>query len=282
MNIDATLIKIIIIVFPGIVAYSLFHNLKASRASYLWEAAIEIFIFSFIAYYVENLFNRILKHGFRFWIGEVIPNNINAILTNAEISWVELLYAIGVAVLLGLIFALFYNKKIITKIGQFLRITNKYGDEDVWEYLYNSPNIEWVHVRDFENGLIYLGYVKAFSNKPNTHELLLTDVDVFDNDNNKIDKLPAIYLPLSNNYVVEIPRLVGVNPLSLSYEEFEKIQTKIVFAEEKEVLSDMYLKNENKKNYTLKRLQSRKKHIQLQIILEKYKDMEEFNAQESK
>ncbi len=75
-------------------------------------------------------------------------------------------------------------------------VTKRFGDEDVWEYVFNSgsPMSEYVNLRDFDRQLTYAGYVGAFSETGDIREILLRDVDVYDFTGTLLYNMPHIYL----------------------------------------------------------------------------------------
>lgn len=77
----------------------------------------------------------------------------------------------------------------------------------MWEYLYNSPNVEWVFIRDHKLDLIYYGWIAAFSEAKEERELLLRDVDVYENIYGKpLYKTDAMYISRNKfDLTVEIP-----------------------------------------------------------------------------
>ena len=93
-----------------------------------------------------------------------------------EISYVSLL-ALPVAA--GVSFAL--NHKWLHKLAAAIKVTKKFGDLDVWAFVFNSNVTEWVTVRDIKNDLTYQGWVHAFSDTCTPNQLLLRDVQVFRN-----------------------------------------------------------------------------------------------------
>ena len=82
---------------------------------------------------------------------------------------------------------------------RFLRLigaTSRYGSEDLWDYTFNlkTPAVEYVHVRDFEQKLVYAGWVTAFSESGKLRELTLRDVEVFNFDGELFYEVPRLYL----------------------------------------------------------------------------------------
>ncbi len=73
------------------------------------------------------------------------------------------------------------NYKLIMRALQLIKATRRFGDEDVWDYTFNSrdPSVEYVHVRDFANELTYAGWVYVYSDSGSLRELTLRDVQVY-------------------------------------------------------------------------------------------------------
>ena len=81
-------------------------------------------------------------------------------------------------------------------------LTRKFGELDVWGYAFNSPQVEWVTVRDHVRNLAYDGWVKAFSDDSKNAELLLMDVKVHKNDSGELlYEIPSTYLSLDRSTI---------------------------------------------------------------------------------
>lgn len=62
-------------------------------------------------------------------------------------------------------------------ISTGIKATKTYGDEDVWDFTFNSSDaaVEYVHFRDFANRIVYAGGVREFSETDKLRELVLRD-----------------------------------------------------------------------------------------------------------
>ena len=49
----------------------------------------------------------------------------------------------------------------------------------MWDYFHNTPQIEWVFVRDHKMDLTYYGWIAVYSDSEKDRELILKDVQVF-------------------------------------------------------------------------------------------------------
>jgi hypothetical protein len=82
------------------------------------------------------------------------------------------------------------------RIAHALRLSRRFPDQDVWDYVMNSSLGGWVVVRDIERDLAYFGYVKAFSQPGERDELLLVQVAVHQNSTGTaLYETGAVYLP---------------------------------------------------------------------------------------
>ncbi len=76
-----------------------------------------------------------------------------------------------------------------------MRVTLKYGDENLYSYYLNLKEVEWVWVRDPINDLTYQGKVSQFSENKSIQELVLSDVSVYSYLNSKLQyEVPSLYL----------------------------------------------------------------------------------------
>lgn len=130
--------------------------------------------------------------------------------TKEEIKVSEVFYASLIGVILAVILVLIINKKSLYKVANFFNISNKHGEDDVWDFLFSSNDVEWITIRDTETSLVYQGAVSSFSQKDDKRELLLAQVMVYkDNGDAGLKELyekDFIYLSfdVSANIVIEL------------------------------------------------------------------------------
>ncbi len=85
---------------------------------------------------------------------------------------------------------------MLTWVLQKIHATKRYGDEDVWEFMFNSSRAEaeYIHLRDFEKKITYAGWVETFSETEKQRELVLRDVVVHEFEGKVLFESPRIYL----------------------------------------------------------------------------------------
>jgi hypothetical protein len=98
-----------------------------------------------------------------------------------KVSYPEIVCVCVVAAALGVLLTLDSTYKIHSRLARRLRITKKFGELDVWGYVFNSRDVQWATVRDHKNDVVYEGWVSAFSDDSKSAELLLRDVSVYKN-----------------------------------------------------------------------------------------------------
>lgn len=107
---------------------------------------------------------------------------------------------VGAAVVVASVLAIGWlylsNYKLIVRALQLIKATRRFGDEDVWDYTFNSrdASVEYVHVRDFANELTYAGWVDVYSDSGSLRELTLRDVQVYGFDGDLKYATPRVYL----------------------------------------------------------------------------------------
>ena len=117
-----------------------------------------------------------------------------------KIKFREIIFASFIAAGLGIVISININRSFTMRLMRYLRITNRYSDADVWSFTMNSPLDAWITVRDRRRGLVYDGYIDAFSPGDAERELLLSRVVVYDAESgDEVDKIPVLYLSLEKN-----------------------------------------------------------------------------------
>lgn len=204
MKFDLLLLQIAVIFFPGII----WARLDASFAAKTKPSDIEFFIRSFIfgmATYA-GLFLIYSVFGWSFIIADFTDASTKTIVTKDVLN--ELLWATLLGIFLAIIWLYAATYKWISKFLQLIRATRKYGDEDVWDFTFNSTQAapEYVHFRDFTNFCVYAGWVNTFSETEKLRELVLRDVIVYDFEGVKQFELPLLYIARPpENIHIEFP-----------------------------------------------------------------------------
>jgi hypothetical protein len=213
------LLTIGIISFPDLIAALVCDKLVVhTRPWDSFKYGIYTFVFGVSSYVALQAvysallsFDRYLPYlqvstGLSTW--DVISSRKGAV-SYAEVAWATL-----ISPLVAAIASVTVNYKVINKLAQRFNISHKFGDENLYSYFLNSPNINWIYVRDFKNNLTYQGQVQSFSETTEIQELVLADVTVFEySTSDEFYSIPFLYLcGPHGSYVIEaIPStLLGV------------------------------------------------------------------------
>jgi len=218
MTLSGFLIRIIFLAVPGIVSYMLFRKLAGKTKCEKWEEWCQVVLFSLIIYGTYSIF--VWFFGLFGWSNGELTFFKAVLDENIAIEWSEIIIASLLGVPVAFIASVIHTYKLVNWIGRCIRVTKRFGDEDVWDYLHNLPDIpeyEWVIVRDHKMNLLYFGWIQAYSDSYKERELFMGDVSVCDNDSGElIYEVERLYL-CRNKYEITIEI-----PLSLNEEDREK------------------------------------------------------------
>ncbi|MCA1629599.1 MAG: DUF6338 family protein [Acidobacteria bacterium] len=221
MTLSGFLIRIILLVIPGIIGSSLYRNLRGKTSRKDWEGYLEILVFSFIAYGVHALLNKTFGAGdyliaFRAFTNESAPIDHPV---GRAIFFASLL---SVPVAFGASYVDEY--KLINKFARSINATRRFGDEDVWDYFNRSPDIKWVYVRDQKRDVYYYGWIQAWSDPYKNRELLLREVEVYQKSTAELlYRTDAVYLARKSDDLTIDADLTSNTPVGGQEEGTEEI-----------------------------------------------------------
>jgi hypothetical protein len=137
MKLDLFILRLAILLIPGIAGYKTYRALKSSgiRQKHLkdWEDFFIILLYSISSYLLLMIIESLI--GYQVTILDTLVNeNINKIFS---INYLDILFSTITSIFIGVISAFFYNNKIIFKFFRLIKVTNHFGDDDVWSYINN-------------------------------------------------------------------------------------------------------------------------------------------------
>ncbi len=97
----------------------------------------------------------------------------------------EVVSSAALAVPYGLVVSALGRKKLLHRFAKFCRVSDKFGDNTVWEHLLTSADTDWVTVRDTTRDLAYQGKIFKYSDGTTEFELCLSQVNVYRNSDMK-------------------------------------------------------------------------------------------------
>jgi hypothetical protein len=134
VSLSSFLIRVILLVIPGLIGTMLYRNLRGKASRKDWEDYLEILVFSFLSYGCYGLLVYLLGKlystedpfaAFGALLNENIP--IDAPIVHA--IFFSSLVAVPVA------FAASYidEYKLVNKFVRLVKASKRFGDEDVWD-----------------------------------------------------------------------------------------------------------------------------------------------------
>jgi len=235
---NAFFIRLMFLALPGVLGSMLFRKLRGRRPRQNWEAFLEFMLFSLAAYAVYGIILE-LRARLAPSVSSVTPPDASSVASpgvaalealldqTKPLEWGEILYASAIALMLAVVASYLDSYKCIDRFARRIRATNRCGDDDVWDLLQNSPEVDWVFVRDHKLGLLYFAWIGAFSDSEKERELLLQDVRVHSNDTGEfLYATKAMYLSRGKyDLTIEIPHVhVEGTDEQRGFEENEDVQ----------------------------------------------------------
>ena len=208
MNISDLTLRLIFLLMPGAIAALVVEKLTFHRRWSIFSFILHSFLLGIGAYffhqlliYLCGLITRYNTKSLIFW--DALFN------TSIKISLKEIALTCILAIVIGYLISAVINHKLLFKSAKVFRVSKKYGDEDLWAYFLNSPDVKWIWVRDHTRKLIYEGWVQSFSVESSLREMLLREVKVFSNaDGAFLYGVPAMYVSgKSTDLTLELPKI---------------------------------------------------------------------------
>lgn len=204
-------LQILFIFTPGLLGLILIRALTSLKDMTPFFFSVYSFLIGLLSYLcvflTYALVNSALNVGLKF-------DFINSIFVADKLyaDEKEIILACLASIFISLIVSLLINYKLLTRFAHSARITNKFGDKDVWDYVFNSSTpTEWIAIRNSENDLAYTGWVETYSDTHQESELFIRNVNVFrDSDGEFLYSRPGLYLTFE-------PQSINIEFLALDY-----------------------------------------------------------------
>ena len=204
MKIDLVIIQLAIIFLPGLIWAGLDSRYALKSKPSEFQYTLRAFLFGLASYAVT--FSIYALFGWPFSLADLSGAAATGIFTPAIFK--EVLSAVVVGLVLAILWLYASNYKWVTRFLQTAGATKTYGDEEVWDYTFNSSKaaVEYVHFRDFANKIVYAGWVEEFSETEKLRELVLRGAKIYDFDGNFMFETPLVYLARgADNLHIEFP-----------------------------------------------------------------------------
>lgn len=206
MRVDFLILQLAVIFLPGIVWARLDASYAAKIKPSEGQFFLGAFLFGLTTYAVE--FVIFTAMGRPFLMAALADAGTREVVSRDIL--LEVVWALLIGIVLSIVWLYAARYKLLTRFLQRIGATRKFGDEDVWDYTFNSKDVavEYVHFRDFESECVYAGWVNTFSETDRVRELVLLDVVISNFDGQELYRTPRLYLARPPDAIhIEFPYL---------------------------------------------------------------------------
>lgn len=211
---DAVIIAISVVLLPGLISSIICDKVVVHMQR--WDAfkyVIYSFVFGVLCYVILQIIvhikNTFQLGGDYFTLDSKFPLSVWSIIQDQKspIKLSEILLATLISPMVSFAAAAIINYKILHKIAQILKVSSKYGDENLYSFFLNSKEVEWIYVRDKISGLTYFGAIISYSDCDKIQELVMSDVIVYSYETSEeLYRVSSIYLTKNlGEFVIEVP-----------------------------------------------------------------------------
>lgn len=218
MDITELTFRLLLLFFPGIISYYIVDALTVHRERRSYEVFLFAYVYGLLSYGLYALGRSlfIVVRGisitadsaeFRAPVPDRIAFAKSLSDSNVPINFAEIGFVTFIAVAFALFLSFAINRKWLFSIAKRFKVSNKFGDPDVWSFVFNSGDVTWATLRDIEQGFMFSGYVRAFSDVEESAELVMTEVIVYnEKTGEELYRADRVYLARAkNNLTIEIP-----------------------------------------------------------------------------
>jgi hypothetical protein len=211
MEASELMIRLIVLLIPGVIAALIIETLTVHKAWDKFRFMVYAILLGFASYALLQLVLGIIWFTCRLLAFDFTYTKLGswASLFNAKdpIDVIEVMLACGASVILGGGLSAIIQYKVTHRIARWLRISDKYGDENLFSFFLNAKEVTWICIRMPSKNLTYEGWRESFSETDKIREIVLRDVRVYRyEDSALLYEVPAIYLCLPvDDIVIEMP-----------------------------------------------------------------------------
>ncbi len=212
MAISDLTIRLIILIIPGIIAALIVEALTIHKKWSSFQFGTYAILLGFISYILHQLFlyvpALIKATTSEYYTPGTISFWASIFEKTVPISVKEVIITCLFSIVLGFVVTGFIEHKLLSAIAKKIRVSYKYGGENLYTHFLNSAEVQWVWMRDKSTGLTYEGYVETFSENEKIQEVTLSDVRVYySEDSTQLYEISKIYLAgPPGQFTIEIPK----------------------------------------------------------------------------
>lgn len=208
MELSELLVRVLFLFLPGIIATIVIEMLTSHRKRQAMHFIIHSYLLGVMSYGLL-LFIVFINNKIVIIRGEVPTWEVTFLKTlfndKENIHVNEVFWASLIGLLVAILITAMINYSLIYWLTNKLKISRKHGEGDVWDFMFNSSDTNWVNIR--YNDFVYQGSVVSYSEKENTREVLLNKVKVYPKDGgNELYEMPYMYFnfDVNSNIIIEV------------------------------------------------------------------------------
>src|ERR1700730_5065954 len=160
MDVSRVTLKLIFILIPGALASLIFEKLTTHKPWNSFKFIAHSILFGVLSYLITGwLINLISTFFYLHWSQLILWRDLDS----KNIPFDEIGKATVTSIVIGFLSSAIDYYKILNRFATWLKITNKYGDINLYSHFLNSTNINAIYFRDLKSKLTYHGFVESFS-----------------------------------------------------------------------------------------------------------------------
>ena len=220
----SSMFLVLVFLLPGLLPTWISGTFGSGRRSTVFNTITTLFIFSSLPYAILAIFYEWVDKKFplpiwgtnflKFTTETETPTQTQTLgsessfsLAIENFSLFESLNAIAWSMLISLgilcISLLVYRKRLIVGGLHYFRLSDHFGEKDVWtnQLTEVTKSRSFVRITDLAKRIIFTGWILEFSEYDNFRELLLEEVEVRDFNDILISKSETTYLGFPNDNI---------------------------------------------------------------------------------
>lgn len=243
MQLNSFVLRIAILLLPGLIGSKLYRKLRGRTEKQSWEDLLEILLFSIVSYLIflgaasasHRIYELFIPHQPSQVIAQaptsrpatapaVAPSTTSFTFQSftdekAPLDWEPIATSSLISVLVAFAASFVATRQIVNRFGYCIGATRRKGDACVWTIFnqnYAPPSeFQWAYVRDLKSNVVYFGQIRHFSDPGDLHELVLHDVTVFKNDDGeRLYEARVLYVARNAGELsIEFPPPAPNNPI---------------------------------------------------------------------
>lgn len=171
MSISVFTIKILMLFLPGIIAFIILDTMTTHKRA------------SIIHWFVYSALLGLLTYGIMGFFNQKIYFWKNLMLENPVIEYSEIVWAIVIAVIIGIILSYVFRSGILYRFCCIIGITTKHGFANSFDYMMFLYSPRYIAVTDWEKRIKVVGELVASSDvSDDKNELIIQNATVFQLD----------------------------------------------------------------------------------------------------